>query len=152
MAKCFHCHKTAAPGYMFCGMHLKALQRIDTTPPAPTTEPTAKPRNDWKQAIDDELVTIESTADSYPSAKDALKALIDWHVSVALDPRVSSDAQALIDQGRTAITGLTVHEIAVLHRSTLMGPHQQRASAIALAKAVERALAEKNGLAVQGEK
>ena len=145
MAKCFHCHKTAAPGYMFCGMHLKALQRIDTTPPAPTTEPTAKP-GEWKQAIDDELVTIESTADSYPTAKEALKALIDWHVSVALDPRVSSDAQALVAQGRAPITGLTEEEIEELwieHGLDECDPE-------GFAQIITRALAEKNGLAVQG--
>lgn len=53
----------------------------------------------WKQAIDSELVTIGRTADSYPSAPDALRAVLDWRASVMLDPAVSSDAQKLIDQG-----------------------------------------------------
>lgn len=56
--------------------------------------------NPWKQAIDDMLVAVESTADSFETPRKALDALIDWHVSVALDPAVSSDAQALIDRGR----------------------------------------------------
>lgn len=42
--------------------------------------------NEWKQAVDDELTSIDSTADSFPSAKEAVKALVDWHVSVATDP------------------------------------------------------------------
>ena len=54
------------------------------------------------QAIDDELVTIESTLSTYPTPRDAVRELIDWHVAVALDPAVSSDAQALIDRGAAA--------------------------------------------------
>lgn len=52
-----------------------------------------------EQAIDDELVTIGATLSTYPTPRDAVRALIDWHVAVALDPAVSSDAQALIDRG-----------------------------------------------------
>lgn len=116
------------------------------------TEPTAKP-SDWKQAIDDELATVLSTADSYPTAKEAVKALIDWHVSVALDPRVSSDAQALVDQGRVAITGLTEEEIEAAADSIPGwydghdGPSLYQQAAFA--QAITRALAEKNGMAVQ---
>lgn len=102
----------------WCGIyHSRPLP----TPPAPTTEPTAKP-SDWKQAIDDELVTLESTADSYPTAKDALKALIDWHVSVALDPQVSSEAQALIDKGRAPIAEEERAELERL-RALINTPH-----------------------------
>lgn len=53
----------------------------------------------YRQAIDDELVTIESTVDTYPDARAAVRALIDWHVMVALDPAVSSDARALVHRG-----------------------------------------------------
>lgn len=60
--------------------------------------------NSWKVAVDNELVTIGSTADSFPSAHEALKALLDWHVSVALDPAVSREAQALIDSGASQAT------------------------------------------------
>ena len=72
--------------------------------------------DEWKQAIDDELVTIGSTADSFPNAKAALKDLIDWNVTVALDPAVSSAAQALIDQGKrqaepVALSTLTDEQI-----------------------------------------
>ena len=42
--------------------------------------------DEWKLAVDHELTNMQSTADSYPSAKEAVKALIDWHVAVATDP------------------------------------------------------------------
>ena len=57
----------------------------------------------WKQAIDDELVSMAMTADSYATPRDAVKALIDWHCSVQIDPAVSSAAQALIEQGRKEV-------------------------------------------------
>lgn len=43
----------------------------------------------WKAAIDHELVTIGSTADSFSSPKEALNALIEWHIAVATDPAVN---------------------------------------------------------------
>ena len=56
--------------------------------------------NPWREAIDAELVCLHlGTAESFPTAKEALDALIDWHVATALDPEVSSAAQALIDRG-----------------------------------------------------
>ncbi len=61
---------------------------------------SAKSHDAWKLAVDHELVTIGSTADSFASPKDAIQALIDWHVAVSLDPAVSTDAQALIARGR----------------------------------------------------
>ena len=55
-------------------------------------------------ALDDALICCHiGTVESFPTAKAALAALIDWHVSVALDPEVSSDAQALIDRGAAAV-------------------------------------------------
>jgi hypothetical protein len=64
-------------------------------------EPQAQPAaNEWREAIDAELVCLHlGTADSFPDAGAALAALIDWHVQVALDPEVSSSAQALVDRG-----------------------------------------------------
>ena len=59
----------------------------------------------WREAIDAELICCHiGTADSFPDPKDALAALIDWHVAVALDPEVSSDAQALVDRGAAAVS------------------------------------------------
>lgn len=56
--------------------------------------------NPWKLAIDTELVNaLLGTADTY-DAKTGLQKIIDWHVAVALDPTISSDAQALVDRGR----------------------------------------------------
>lgn len=67
--------------------------------------------NPWKQALDDELVSTEATSDDYPSPKAAIKAIIDWHVSVALDPAVSPAAQALVDRGQQeAAHGITAQE------------------------------------------
>ena len=58
--------------------------------------------NPWREAIDAELVCLHlGTVDSFTDAGAALNALINWHVQVALDPEVSSDAQALVDRGAT---------------------------------------------------
>jgi len=82
----------ATPGMWdaFCA----AIKAGIAAAPAPVV-----PADQWKAAIDDELVCCHiGTTDSFPDARAALKNLIDWHVSVALDPAVSSDAQALIDK------------------------------------------------------
>jgi hypothetical protein len=58
----------------------------------------------WRDAIDEGLVCAHiGTVDSFPDPRAALNALIDWHVQVAIDPEVSSDAQALIDRGAAAV-------------------------------------------------
>ena len=84
--------------------------------------------NPWREAIDAQLVCLHlGTADSFNDANEALAALINWHVSVALDPEVSSDAQALIDRGRAVAEPLTDEQINAIwnkgdspeHRSTL---------------------------------
>ena len=63
-------------------------------------EPAVAHPDPWREAIDAELVCLHlGTVDSFPDAGAALNALIDWHVAVALDPEVSSAAQALIDRG-----------------------------------------------------
>ena len=57
--------------------------------------------NPWREAIDAELVCLHlGTVDSFNDANEALDALIDWHIAVALDPTVSASAQALVDRGR----------------------------------------------------
>lgn len=52
----------------------------------------------WQLAIDDELVTchLGTTDGGYTDPREALKAIIDWHVQVALDPTVSKEAAQLI--------------------------------------------------------
>lgn len=68
--------------------------------------------NPWKDAIDNALIWWHiGTIESFPTAKAALDALIDWHVRVALDPEVSSDAQALIDRGAAVAESLSDDEL-----------------------------------------
>ena len=56
--------------------------------------------NPWRDAIDAELICCHiGTVESFPTAKYALNELINWYVKVALDPEVSSAAQALVDRG-----------------------------------------------------
>ena len=76
-------------------------------------EPQAEPAaNEWREAVDNELVCLHiGTADSFPTAQAALFALIYWHVTTALDPEVSSSAQALINRGRAVAEPLTDGEL-----------------------------------------
>lgn len=56
-------------------------------------------RNEWKRAMDQELVSLHlGTTDTpgYDTPKGALDEIIKWHTTIALDPAVSSDAAALI--------------------------------------------------------
>jgi hypothetical protein len=56
--------------------------------------------NEWQDAIIDALVIrhiYQAKHDTDPRA--ALNAILDWEVMVALDPLVSSDAQALYQLG-----------------------------------------------------
>jgi len=58
------------------------------------------PRNEWREAVHDELVTTWTlSAENKDDPRKALQDIINWHVRVSLDPAVSSDAQSLIDQG-----------------------------------------------------
>lgn len=47
----------------------------------------------WLLACDEELVCchlgVAELSDSYETARKKLQAIIDWHVSVALDPKVN---------------------------------------------------------------
>ena len=70
-----------------------------------------------RDALDDALIcTHLGTVDSFPTAQAALAALIDWHVQVALDPEVSSDAQALVDRGAAVAEPLTHEQVYDLLR------------------------------------
>lgn len=56
--------------------------------------------NEWKDTIINDLVCCEILTKEHESnPRKALHALISWNVMVALDPSVSSEAQALIDRG-----------------------------------------------------
>jgi threonine dehydratase len=57
--------------------------------------------NEWREAVDDALVCagLDCLApDAHP--RDSLCRLIEWRLTLALDPAVSSDAAALIERGR----------------------------------------------------
>ena len=55
----------------------------------------------WREAVHDELVTTWTlSAENKDDPRKALQDIINWHVRVALDPAVSSDAQALIERGK----------------------------------------------------
>jgi uncharacterized protein YbdZ (MbtH family) len=75
-----------------------AVKRMLATPAQAAAVPDG-----WKQAIDNELVSLHiGTAESFATPELALKEVIDWHVQVSLDPSVSSDAEALVERGRRA--------------------------------------------------
>jgi hypothetical protein len=44
---------------------------------------------EWEQAVDDELTQLQMTTDTFPDPRTAIKALLDWHVQVAVDPAVN---------------------------------------------------------------
>lgn len=61
-------------------------------------------RDAWKGALIDELVMCHIyTQDHEIDPKRGLNDAIVWHVKVALDPAVSSDAEALIERGRQEV-------------------------------------------------
>lgn len=51
--------------------------------------PSPKVAEDAYQALQDELIQIQATIESFATPAAALSALIDWHVAVATDPRVN---------------------------------------------------------------
>ncbi len=64
----------------------------------------------WRETVDDMLVCQHEIASDDP--RESLHRLLNWHVSVALDPLVSSDAQALIDRGAAAARLAALEEAA----------------------------------------
>ena len=57
--------------------------------------------NPWQEAVTDELVCLhiyQAKHDTDP--RGALKDVINYHVQIALDPNVSSDAEGLINVGK----------------------------------------------------
>jgi len=100
--------------------------RMNAATPSPEA-PAVDAVNEWKLAVDNELVTIGSTADTFESPRAALNALIDWHVAVALDSAISgtgddSDA-ARVAQGLEACdwSGIPIGNKAIIqHAITLL--------------------------------
>lgn len=69
----------------------------------PEVEP---PRDEWHEAVHAELVTTWTlSSENKDDPRKALQDIINWHVRVALDPAVSSDAQALIERGKAMRDG-----------------------------------------------
>jgi hypothetical protein len=79
---------------------------------APAPQPSADP---WRNAVDQMLLTSEQTASDDP--RESIDRLIDWHVSVAMDPLVSSDARALIQRGRDEVAAQPSAEPSELVRA-----------------------------------
>lgn len=52
----------------------------------------------WRDTVDDMLTVCHEVASDDP--RESIDRLINWHVQVALDPAVSSDAAALVEVGR----------------------------------------------------
>lgn len=57
----------------------------------------------WQEAVISEAVCCHIYNETHVNnPRKVLQDIISWHVQVALDPQVSSDAQALIDRGAAA--------------------------------------------------
>lgn len=57
------------------------------------------PKDRLEVAVDDRLVAAHiGTLDSFTTGREALDALINWEVMVALDPRVSKEAAELVNK------------------------------------------------------
>ena len=61
----------------------------------------AAEREAWKKELDD-LAVCDYTYNPAHTPREAIQALILWNTKVALDPRVSAEASALIEQGRAS--------------------------------------------------
>jgi hypothetical protein len=74
----------------------------------------------WREAIDEALSTVHLSVDG-KTPREALAALIEWHNRIALDPRVSSEAAALMQRGRDepAADAQALREAAILARVAL---------------------------------
>jgi hypothetical protein len=81
---------------VYAEANAKQAQRVmDLAARLAAAQPSAEP---WRDAVEQMLATTEQTASDDP--RESINRLIDWHVSVAMDPLVSSDARALIQRGR----------------------------------------------------
>ena len=80
------------------------------------------PRNEWREAVHDELVTTWTlSAENKDDPRKALQDIINWHVRVSLDPAVSSDAQALVERGKAMRDVTPPTEVTVLPDGSAFG-------------------------------
>ena len=70
-------------------------------------------RNPWREAVDDMLVTCHEVASDDP--RESINRLINWNVTVSLDPLVSSAAQELITRGREEALNESIKFFEELH-------------------------------------
>lgn len=62
----------------------------------------SKTTNEFARVLEEGLIVgPQTTLKSYNSPKEALDTLIQWHVDVALGPKVSAHAAALVEQAPT---------------------------------------------------
>lgn len=77
---------------------------------SPSSTPPTSARNEWREAVIDALVVNFIYAKEHDdNPRKALNDLLAWEQTVALDPKVSSAAQALIDQGRALASSATAN-------------------------------------------
>ena len=70
-------------------------------------------KNKWRDAVDDMLVTCHEVASDDP--RESINRLINWHVTISLDPAVSSAAQELIARGREEALNESIKMLEELH-------------------------------------
>lgn len=59
--------------------------------------------NDWQAAVEHEVVLTCCGPADFNDPKAMVKHIIDWNVAVALDPKVSEQAAALVEAGRQEV-------------------------------------------------
>jgi hypothetical protein len=78
--------------------------------------------NIWQNTIIDELMCCHIYQQHHDAdPRKALQDIISWNVQVALDPQVSSDAQALIDKGADdAFNALSIDAVERIVRANML--------------------------------
>ena len=78
--------------------------------------------NEWKDAVIDALVVAHIlTPENAIYPRRAVQDVIDWNCQVALDPRVSLKAQALVDSGKSVhVNAVLLSEMQI---ATLINKH-----------------------------
>lgn len=88
-----------AQPWVLAAMHAYALQAADKREAEVRTEAMR-----WREAIINELVIAHIYSKEHDdNPRKAIQDAISWNCAVALDPAVSSDAQALVEKGRAGM-------------------------------------------------
>ncbi len=67
----------------------------------------------WRDAVDDMLVTCHEVASDDP--RESINRLINWHVTISLDPAVSSAARELIAHGKEEALNESIKMFEEIH-------------------------------------